>query len=159
MGYSLAFYKDKTGSGILTISIQQRILTIFAFLVVAGAFIFNAIKENSLWLNGILLVLTFLACFYRESWYFSTKDQSVTFSCGLAFFVKKSVIPIENIDGVKIVKIFHLKDKLINTQFIITALEKDAVIDSVKKHGTKKLEKAAKEIADILGLELETISI
>ena len=31
MGYSLAFYKDKTGSGILTLSIFQRIITIFAF--------------------------------------------------------------------------------------------------------------------------------
>ena len=164
MGYSLAFYKDKTGSGILTLSIFQRIVTIFAFLVVMGAFIFNALNHHSLWINGFFLLLTFLACFYRESWYFSIKDQSVTFSFGLAFWIKKNIIPIENVNGIKMVKILQKTgnakgEKIVTTQLVLTAGEKDAVIDSVKGRKTKNLENAAKEIAQILGLELEIISI
>ncbi|MBO5400381.1 MAG: hypothetical protein J6A14_00935 [Spirochaetaceae bacterium] len=164
MGYSLAFYKDKTGSGILTLSKFQRIVTIFAFLVVTGAFIFNALNHHSLWINGFFLILTFLACFYRESWYFSTKDQSITFSFGLAFWVKKNIIPIENINGIKMVKILQKSgkdkgEKIITTQLILTAGEKDAIIDSVKGRKTKNLELYATEIAKILGLELEKISI
>lgn len=164
MGYSLAFYKDKTGSGILTLSKFQRIVTIFAFLVVTGAFIFNALNHHPLWINGFFLILTFLACFYRESWYFSTKDQSITFSFGLAFWVKKNIIPIENINGIKMVKILQKSgkdkgEKIITTQLILTAGEKDAIIDSVKGRKTKNLELYATEIAKILGLELEKISI
>ena len=64
MGYSLAFYKDKTGSGILTLSKFQRIVTIFAFLVVTGAFIFNALNHHSLWINGFFLILTFYYLFF-----------------------------------------------------------------------------------------------
>ena len=73
MGYSLTFYKDKTGSGVLTLSNFQRFVTIFAFLVVSGAFVYNAINQHSLWLNGFFLLLTFVACFYKETWYFSKK--------------------------------------------------------------------------------------
>lgn len=164
MGYSLTFYKDKTGSGILTLSIFQRIVTVFAFLVVTGAFVYNAVNGHSLWINGFFLVLTFLACFYRESWYFSTKDQSITFSFGVACFIKKNIIPIENVNGIKLVKILQKTgskkgEKILTTQLIITAAEKDAVLDSVKGRKTINLENTAKEIAEILGLELENISI
>ena len=164
MGYSLTFYKDKTGSGVLTLSITQRIITILCFLAVGSAFVFNAINHYSLWLNGFFLVLTFLGCFYRESWYFSTKDRSITFSFGIAFWVKKNIIPIENVNGIKLVKILQKtgkgkEEKIVTTQLILTAAEKDAVIDSVKGKNTKKVETAAKEIAQILGLELEYITI
>ena len=67
MGYSLTFYKDKTGSGVLTLSNFQRFVTIFAFLVVSGAFAYNAVNQHSLWLNGFFLLLTFVACFYKET--------------------------------------------------------------------------------------------
>lgn len=164
MGYSLTFYKDKLGSGILTLSKTQRAITFFAFAVVTGAFIYNALNHHSLWLNGFFLLLTFLACFYRESWYFSKKDQSITFTFGIAFWVKKSIIPIDNINGIKLVKILQKVgktkgEKIVTTQLIITAAEKDAVIDSVKGKRTKKIEEIGKAIAEILGLELENISI
>lgn len=164
MGYSLTFYKDKTGSGVLTLSITQRIITILCFLAVGSAFVFNAINHHSLWLNGFFLVLTILGCFYRESWYFSTKDQSITFSFGIALWIKKNIIPIENVNGIKLVKILQKtgkgkEEKIVTTQLILTAAEKDAVIDSVKGKNTKKVEKAAKEIVQILGLELEYITI
>ena len=164
MGYSLTFYKDKTGSGVLTLSNFQRFVTIFAFLVVSGAFVYNAINQHSLWLNGFFLLLTFVACFYKETWYFSKKDQSVTFSFGVACWIKKNIIPIENVNGIKMVKILKKTgnakgEKIVTTQLILTAGEKDAVIDSVKGRKTKNLENAAKEIAQILGLELEIISI
>ena len=50
-------------------------------------------------------------------------------------------------------------EKIITTQLILTAGEKDAIIDSVKGRKTKNLELYATEIAKILGLELEKISI
>ena len=164
MGYSLTFYKDKTGSGILTLSKMQRGITVFAFLLVTGAFIFNAMNHHSLWINGFFVALTFLALFYRESWYFSKIDQSITFSFGIALWIKKTIIPIENVNTIKLVKILQKtgngkNEKIITTQLIISAAEKDAVIDSVKGRKTKNLEETAKEIADILGLELERITI
>lgn len=163
MGYSLTFYKDKTGSGILTISNLQRGISLFCFLVVGGAFVFNAVNHHSLWLNGLFLALTFLACFYRESWYFSTKDQSITFLYGVAFWVKKTEIPIENVNNIKLVKILDRGknkkgEKFITAQLVLAASEKDAVIDSVKGKNANKLETEGKEIAQILGLELEIIT-
>ena len=164
MGYSLTFFKDKTGSGVLTISKLQRIITLLAFLLIAGVFVYNVINHNSLLINAFFLVLTFLACFYREFWYFSTKDQSITFAFGLAYWIKKVVIPIENLDTIKFVKILEKKgkkktEKIVSAQLILTATEKDAVIDSVIGKKIETLEKSALEIAKILGVELEYISI
>jgi len=68
------------------------------------------------------------------------------------------------VKGKKLVKILQKtgkgkEEKVVTTQLILTAAEKDAVIDSVKGKNTKKVETAAKEIAQILGLELEYITI
>lgn len=159
MGYSLSFYQTKNGSGILKISLFQQIVSIVAFFVVGGAFVFNAINNNPLLLNGIFMTLIFIACLYQEKWTFSTIDQSITFSFGIAFFVSKTKIPIENIETLKIVKVFNGKDKLASIQLIFRALEKEVVIDSGKKRHAKKIEQNAHTIANILGIELEIIEI
>ena len=164
MGYSLTFFKDKTGSGILTISKLQRIITLLVFLLLAGVFVYNVINHNSLLINSFFLILIFLACFYREYWYFSTKDQSITFAFGIAYWIKKVEIPIENINAIKFVKILKKQgktktEKVVSAQLILTATEKDAVIDSIVGKKISTLEKTAIEIAQILGVELEYISI
>ena len=50
MGYSLTFYYNKNGDGILTLSLVQRLITIFAFLVISGAFAYNVINHNWLYI-------------------------------------------------------------------------------------------------------------
>lgn len=163
MGYSLAFYYNKKGDGILTLSLTQRIITIFAFLVISGAFAYNVINHNSLWLNGFFLILTILACFYREYWCFSAKEQSITFAFGIAFWLKKTKIPIDNVDGLKLVTIKQRatkskKEKIIAHQLVLSAAGKDAIMDSGKEKYFVKLEGIGKKIAQILGLELEHLS-
>ena len=163
MGYSLTFYYNKNGDGILTLSLVQRLITIFAFLVISGAFAYNVINHNSLWINGFFLILTILACFYREFWCFSAKDQSITFAYGIAFWLKKTKIPIDNVDSIKLITIKQRatkskKEKIIAHQLVLTAAKKDAIMDSGKEKHFSKLEETGKKIAQILGIELEQIS-